>query len=374
MYKFDEKKLIQDLAKEFKFDICKITDINLPLNSDARLKEFIDLGFHGEMNWLANSYERRKSPLNLWGEAKSAIILGLNYGPKNNPLDKINKKNLGNISVYAQGKDYHKIIKGRLKLFSSKLISKLAREKKTKIKVFVDTAALMEKPLAEKSGLGWQGKHTNLVSRDFGSWLFLGVILVNHSFEYDSQEKNYCGSCTKCLDICPTDAFYGENKLDASKCISYLTIEYKNVIPKQFRSAIGNRIFGCDDCLAVCPWNKYAKITKEIQFDDNRYNYNLNELLKLSDQEFRKKFSGSPIKRIGRDRFLRNCCIAAGNSKNKELIPILENLLIKDQSFLVRGAAIWALQQLDNINNLISIKKRHLSFEKNNDVLAEWLI
>ena len=333
MIKLDEKKIIQDLAKEFKFDICKITSTDLPINTDVRLKEFIDFGFHGEMNWLADSYERRKSPLNLWEEAKSAIILGLNYGPKNNPLEKINKKDLGNISVYAQGKDYHKIIKGRLKLFSSKLISRLAKAKETKIKVFVDTAPLMEKPLAEKAGLGWQGKHTNLVSRDFGSWLFLGVILVNRSFEFDTQEKNYCGSCTKCLDICPTDAFYGENKLDASKCISYLTIEHKNVIPKQFRSAIGNRIFGCDDCLAICPWNKYAKKTKEIQFNENKYNFNLNELLKLSDQEFRKKFSGSPIKRIGRDRFLRNCCIAAGNSKNKSLIPLLVNLLLKDTSF-----------------------------------------
>ena len=372
MIKLDEKKIIQDLAKEFKFDICKITSTDLPINTDLRLKEFIDFGFHGEMNWLADSYERRKSPLNLWEEAKSAIILGLNYGPKNNPLEKINKKDLGNISVYAQGKDYHKIIKGRLKLFSSKLISKLSNEKRTEIKVFVDTAPLMEKPLAEKSGLGWQGKHTNLVSRDFGSWLFLGVILVNRFFIYDSQEKNYCGSCTKCLDICPTDAFYGENKLDASKCISYLTIEHKNVIPKQFRSAIGNRIFGCDDCLAVCPWNKYAKKTKEIQFNENKYNFNLNELLKLSDQEFRKMFSGSPIKRIGRDRFLRNCCIAAGNSNNKALIPLLVNLLLKDTSFLVRGAAIWALQQLDNKSNLTSIKKQHLSIEKNNDVLVEW--
>ena len=372
MYKFDEKKIIQDLAKEFKFDVCKITDTQLPVNTDLRLKEFIDLGFHGEMNWLADSFERRKSPLNLWEEAKSAIILGLNYGPKNNPLEKINKKNLGNISVYAQGKDYHKIIKGRLKLFSSKLISKLPKTKKTKIKVFVDTAPLMEKPLAEKSGLGWQGKHTNLVSRDFGSWLFLGVILVNHYFEYDSQEKNYCGSCTKCIDICPTNAFYGENKLDASKCISYLTIEHRNAIPKKFRTAIGNRIFGCDDCLAICPWNKYAKKTKEINFNDHKYNFNLSELLNLSDQEFRKKFTGSPIKRIGRDRFIRNCCIAAGNSENKELIPTLVNLLFKDQSFLVRGAAIWALKQLDNKNNLKGIKKRHMSSEKNNNVLAEW--
>jgi len=180
--------------------------------------------------------------------------------------------------------------------------------------------------------------------------------------------------CTKCIDICPTNAFYGENKLNASKCISYLTIEHRNVIPKKFRTAIGNRIFGCDDCLAICPWNKYAKITKEIQFNDNKYNFNLNELLSLSDEEFRNKFSGSPIKRIGRDRFIRNCCIAAGNSKNKQLIPMLVNLLIKDQSYLVRGAAVWALQELDNKKNLKSIKIKHLSFEKNKDVLTEWYL
>ena len=347
MIKLDEKKIVQDLAKEFKFDICKITNTDLPTNTDVRLKEFIDLGFHGEMNWLADSYERRKSPLNLWKEAKSAIILGLNYGPKNNPLEKINKKNLGNISVYAQGKDYHKIIKGRLKLFSSKLISKLAKVKETKIKVFVDTAPLMEKPLAEKSGLGWQGKHTNLVSRDFGSWLFLGVILVNRSFEFDTQEKNYCGSCTKCLDICPTDAFYGENKLDASKCISYLTIEHKNVIPKEFRSAIGNRIFGCDDCQIFCPWNKFTHYTDEKDFlprhklDD----IDLCELFLWTEEDFLKKTEGSPIRRVGYECWLRNIAIALGNANFSEVI--IKNLNTRKDfpSAIVKEHVNWAIKE-----------------------------
>ena len=352
------------------FDSCGFTSARLPEITKERLADFIEADYHGEMAWLDETKERRASPDSMWDEAQSAIILGVNYGPDHNPLDNLEIKTDGNISVYARGRDYHEVVKGRLK----QLAGQIAAKWDAQVKVFVDTAPLMEKPLAQQAGIGWQGKHTNLVSRDFGSWLFLGVILVNHSFEYDSQEKNYCGSCTKCLDICPTDAFYKENKLDASKCISYLTIEHRNAIPKKFRTAIGNRIFGCDDCLAICPWNKYAKITKEIHFNENKYNFNLNELLNLSDQEFRKKFTGSPIKRIGRDRFIRNCCIAAGNSKNKELISTLVNLIIKDQSFLVRGAAIWALQQLDNKKNLNNIKKRHLSFEKNKEVLAEWYV
>jgi len=372
MEKNIENKLIKELAKEFEFDVCKVTDSKLPLSTALRLKEFIDSGFHGEMKWMEDTFERRKSPTYLWKEAKSAIILGLNYGPKINPLEKNNNKNIGNISVYAQGKDYHQLIKGRLKLLSSKLISKLNKGNETKIKVFVDTAPIMEKPLAEKAGLGWQGKHTNLVSRDFGSWLFLGVILINKSLEYDTPENNYCGSCNKCIVICPTNAFDAPNKLDATKCISYLTIENKNIIPKKYRVAIGNKIFGCDDCLAICPWNKYAKRTKEIKFDEDKYNFDLLKLLKLSDQDFRNQFSGSPIKRIGRDRFLRNCCVAAGNSKNVELIPLLINLLMNDKSFLVRGAAVWALQQIGDQKILLKTKKLHLNFEKEGIVIDEW--
>jgi len=372
MKKNKDSKLIRELAKEFEFDVCKITDSKLPLLAALRLKEFIDSGFHGEMKWMEDTFERRKSPVNLWGEAKSAIILGLNYGPKTNPLEKNDNKNIGNISVYAQGKDYHDLIKGRLKLLSSKLISKLKNENETKIKVFVDTAPIMEKPLAEKAGLGWQGKHTNLVSRDFGSWLFLGVILINKSLEYDNSENNYCGSCDKCITICPTNAFDAPNKLDATKCISYLTIENKNIIPKKYRIAIGNKIFGCDDCLAICPWNKYAKKTKEIKLNENKYNFDLIKLLQLSDQSFRNQFSGSPIKRIGRDRFLRNCCIAAGNSENRKLVPYLINLLFNDASSLVRGAAVWAIQQIGNHQTLLETKKNHLNFEKERSVIDEW--
>ena len=364
--------LINKLAQEFKFDVCKVVDPVLPSITSFRLKEFIKLGFHGDMKWIEDTYERRKSPINLWPEAKSAIILGLNYGPISNPLEKIKHKSLGNISVYAQGKDYHDVIKGRLKLFSSKLISKLDKEHETKLKVFVDTAPLMEKPLAQKSGMGWQGKHTNLVSRDFGSWLFLGVILVNKTFQYDTPEVDHCGTCDKCLKICPTDAFDEPNKLDARKCISYLTIENKNLIPKEFRKAMGNRIFGCDDCLAICPWNKYAKTSSEIKFNSSKYNFSLSELLKLNDKEFRLKFKGSPIKRIGRDRFLRNCCIAAGNSCDTKLISDLISLILNDKSSLVRGAAVWAFQELARDGIINRIKDEHLRVEKDNIVLREW--
>ena len=372
MKKNVENKLIKELAKEFEFDVCRVTDAKLPLSAALRLKEFIDSGFHGEMKWMEDTFERRKSPINLWEEAKSAIILGLNYGPKTNPLEKNKYKNIGNISVYAQGKDYHNLIKGRLKVLSSKLISKLNTKNKIKIKVFVDTAPIMEKPLAEKAGLGWQGKHTNLVSRDFGSWLFLGVILINKSLEYDAPENNNCGSCNKCITICPSNAFDAPNKLDATKCISYLTIENKDIIPKKYRVAIGNKVFGCDDCLAICPWNKYAKKTKEIKFNDNKFNFDLLKLLKLSDQDFRNEFSGSPIKRIGRDRFIRNCCIATGNSKNEKLVPSLINLLMNDKSSLVRGAAVWAVQQIGNKEILLKTKMQHLNFEKETSVIDEW--
>jgi epoxyqueuosine reductase len=368
-----QKELINKLANEFKFDVCRVTDPNLPNITSLRLKEFINLGFHGDMKWLEKTFERRKSPTSLWEEAKSAIVVGINYGPKVDPLTNNNKKLVGNISVYAQGRDYHEIIKGRLKLFSSKLISRLDKEK-TQIKVFVDTAPLMEKPLAQKAGIGWQGKHTNLVSKEFGSWLFLGVILLNTILEYDNPEHDHCGSCRACINICPTNAFLEPYKLDATKCISYLTIENKKSIPKEFRKAIGNKIFGCDDCLAICPWNKYAQETKEIKFINEKQEYSLLDLLKLSDQSFRVKFSKTPIKRIGRDRFIRNCCIAAGNSKSKSLIPQLENLILNDQSELVRGAAVWAIQQLGSKNNLDKIKSKHLSIELNNSVIEEWIV
>ena len=366
--------LTNQLAKELKFDVCKIVDPSLPAIIGLRLKKFIELGFHGDMDWIEDTFERRKSPLNLWPEAKSAIILGLNYGPKYDPLEKNKYKSLGNISIYAQGKDYHDVIKGRLKEFSSKLISRMDKRYETKVKVFVDTAPLMEKPLAQKSGMGWQGKHTNLVSRDFGSWLFLGVILVNKVLKYNVPELDHCGTCDKCIKICPTDAFDGPNKLDARKCISYLTIENKNTIPKIYRKAIGNKIFGCDDCLAICPWNKYAKVSNEIKFTNSEYNYNfeLLELLKLSEKEFRLKFRGSPVKRIGRDRFIRNCCIAAGNSSNPNLVPYLVKLVLQDSSYLVRGAAIWAVKQLAQEEIIQNTENQSKRIETDYSVIEEW--
>ena len=373
MHSNNQNILIKKLAKEFKFDICRVTDPKLSLTTGLRLKEFIESGFHGDMKWIEETYERRKSPINLWPEAKSAIILGLNYGPEIDPLTKNDNKSLGNISVYAQGKDYHDVIKGRLKLFSSKLIARLDKKKETNVKVFVDTAPLMEKPLAEKSGIGWQGKHTNLVSREFGSWLFLGVILVNKTFEYDSPENNHCGSCDKCIKICPTNAFDSPYKLNATKCISYLTIENKSIIPRQYRKAIGNRIFGCDDCLAVCPWNKYAKLSNETKFNDKMYNFDLLDLLKLCDKTFRVKFRGSPVKRIGRNRFLRNCCISAGNSNNKKLLPDIINLLMEDNSSIVRASAVWAFQQLSDKKLGQHIKSKHLNIERDTLVLQEWI-
>ena len=239
-----ENILIKKLAKEFEFDVCRVTDPKLDLLTELRLKEFIDLGFHGEMKWMEETYERRRSPINLWSEAKSAIILGLNYGPGADPLIKNDNKSMGNISVYAQGKDYHGVIKGRLKSFSSKLIARLDKTNPTNVKVFVDTAPLMEKPLAEKSGIGWQGKHTNVVSKEFGSWLFLGVILVNKVFQYDNPESNHCGSCNQCIKICPTNAFDAPYKLNATKCISYLTIENKILFQKSLEKISGIRYLG----------------------------------------------------------------------------------------------------------------------------------
>jgi len=342
-----ENILIKKLAKEFEFDVCRVTDPKLDLLTELRLKEFIDLGFHGEMKWMEETYERRRSPINLWSEAKSAIILGLNYGPGADPLIKNDNKSMGNISVYAQGKDYHGVIKGRLKSFSSKLIARLDKINPTNVKVFVDTAPLMEKPLAEKSGIGWQGKHTNLVSREFGSWLFLGVILVNKVFQYDNPESNHCGSCNQCIKICPTNAFDAPYKLNATKCISYLTIEHAGPVDLNLRDKLGNHIYGCDDCLAVCPWNKFAKEAADNKYHarDDLLEPDLDELVILDDFSFRKKFSGSPIKRIGRDRFIRNVLYAIGNSHDKKYLDKIDHL-VKDPNPVVADAAQWAKREL----------------------------
>ncbi len=305
--------------------------------------EWLARGEHGDMDWLARTKERRAEPHVLWPDARSVIVLGLNYGPDENPLSLLEKRERGSISVYAKGGDYHDLIKGKLKRIGQWLTAKAGGE----IKVFVDTAPVMEKPLAAAAGLGWQGKHTNLVSREFGSWLFLGSIFTTLDLPIDAAETDHCGSCRACLDICPTEAFPAPYQLDARRCISYLTIEHKGPIPRELRAKMGNRIYGCDDCLAVCPWNKFAQAGREAKLAARSENRTpmLSELLQLDDAAFRARFAKSPIKRTGRDRFLRNVLIAAGNSGDLSLVSNIERLL-NDSSPLVRGAAVWALSKL----------------------------
>ena len=307
------------------------------------LRDYIAKHHHGTMAWLSETEERRNHPQNLWAEAKSAIVLGLNYGPETDPLVTLSYPEKATISVYARNRDYHDIIKGRLK----ELGGLIARDTGKDIKVFVDTAPLMEKPLAAMSGLGWQGKHTNLVSRDFGSWLFLGVILSAAKLDPTPPGIDHCGSCTACLDICPTDAFPSAYKLDARKCISYLTIEHKGPVDEDLRAKMGNRIYGCDDCLAVCPWNKFAQEASEIKLKarEDLNAPDLAALARLTDTEFRRHFSGSPIKRIGRDQFIRNVLYAIGNSGRADLSPAAKKHL-NSENPVVKEAAKWALGRL----------------------------
>jgi epoxyqueuosine reductase len=336
---------IRARAAALGFDETRFTRARLPEEIDARYRRFIGQGHHGTMEWLARTPERRASPPALWPEARTAIVLALNYGPDHDPRDTLARRDRGAISVYAQNRDYHELIKGRLKQLASWLHGRFACD----VKVFVDTAPILEKPLAQQAGLGWQGKHTNLVSRRHGSWLFLGEILTDLDLPHDSPETDHCGQCHRCLDICPTDAFIGPYQLDARRCISYLTIEHPGPIPLHLRPLIGNRIYGCDDCLAVCPWNKFAKTASEarLQARDDLRSPHLADLAALDDQAFRTMFSGSPIKRIGRDRFVRNVLTAIGNSGDSALVPAVLPRLT-DTSPLVRDAAAWALARLDH--------------------------
>jgi epoxyqueuosine reductase len=320
------------------------------------------------MDWLELHASRRGSPKALWPGAGSVVMLGLNYGPASDPLANLARKDRATISVYARNRDYHDLIKGKLKTLAGRFAAKTT----SAVKVFVDTAPLMEKPLAAAAGIGWQGKHTNLVSREFGSWLFLGAILTEISLPADTSEIDHCGSCRACLDICPTDAFPAPYRLDARRCISYLTIEHKGPIPREFRKAIGNRIYGCDDCLAVCPWNKFARTTREMKLAarDDLVAPALADLAGLDDRAFRARFSGSPIKRIGRDRFVRNVLIAIGNSERPELAPVAERHL-DDASPLVRGAAVWAVSSLEAARSVFH-RARRGGMETDADVIAEW--
>lgn len=321
------------------------------------------------MDWLAATAERRADPRALWADVRSIIMLGVNYAHGTDPLAILQKRGLGAISIYAQGDDYHEIIKPRLKSVARWLIAQAGGD----VKVFVDTAAVMEKPLAARAGLGWQGKHTNLVSREFGSWLFLGAIFTTLELPLDQPETDHCGSCRACLDICPTDAFDAPYKLDPRRCISYLTIEHKGPIPRALREKMGNRIYGCDDCLAVCPWNKFAQQGREAKLSarETLQAPSLADLAALDDAAFRALFRKSPVKRTGRDRFIRNVLIAIGNSGDASLAETAEKLL-DDPSPLVRGAAIWSLAKLLPAQSVATLALKYRPEETNTSVLEEW--
>jgi epoxyqueuosine reductase len=365
----DPREMIRAEAAGLGFDLCRFTDIDEAWPAAGRLAEHLDAGRHGEMDWMAETRERRLHARAMWAAAKSAIVLGMNYGPAHDPLAVLKEPSRGAISVYAQGDDYHDLIKKKLKALARFVQARFGGE----VKVFVDTAPLMEKPLAERAGVGWQGRHTNLVSREFGSWLFLGAVLTSLDLPPDAAEAMHCGSCTACLEVCPTKAFPAPFQLDARRCISYLTIELKGPIPREFRAALGNRIYGCDDCLAVCPWNKFARAGREQKLAARAALVapSLAELARLDDADFRALFAKSPVKRIGRDRFVRNVLYAIGNSGDTLLAREAQRLS-QDVSPLVRGAAVWALSRLLGREEFAALRARLAPGEADPDVLAEW--
>lgn len=364
------ESFVKDTAKSLGFEECRITELGTEWQAEERLSNFVSNKYHGTMAWMETTVERRKHPTRMWSEAKSAIVVGLNYSPDSDPIEDLKANTRGNISVYARGDDYHDVIKKKLRTLARAFAEKF----KQQVKIFVDTAPLMEKPLAHRAGVGWQGKHTNLVSREYGSWLFLGIILTDAILKSDVAETDHCGSCKSCLDICPTKAFVSPYKIDARKCISYLTIEYEGLIPHQFRKAIGNRIYGCDDCLAVCPWNKFAKNANESKLIAREQNIlpRLVDLALLSDREFRVRFSNSPVKRIGRNRFLRNVLIALGNSQQSELAIDCVLKLLDEEDPIVRGTAVWALSQL-NPELFEKERTRRSAMETVQEVKNEWI-
>jgi epoxyqueuosine reductase len=351
------------------FEAFGITSAAARPDLKRKLEAALAQGWHGDMDWMAETAERRSSPAALWDDVRSVVMLGINYGPDRDPLEILAQTDRGAISVYARNRDYHDIIKGRLK----ELAGLLSRRTGAQVKVFVDTAPVMEKPLAEAAGLGWQGKHTVLVSREYGSWLFLGAIFTDAELPADAPHEESCGSCTRCLDICPTKAFPAPFQLDARRCLAYLNIEHKGPIPREFRKAMGNRIYGCDDCLAVCPWNKFASTAKEakLQARDELNAPPLRELAALDDAGFRALFAGSPIKRIGHARFLRNVLIAVGNSGDDALAPLAEARLSDDDP-LVRGAAVWAVRRLAPAQKAGRLALDFLPREADTQVRSEW--
>ena len=363
------RERVRDWALAEGFDAVGFAPAALNAAASEGLRAFLDAGHHGDMGWLEARADQRAAPQALWPQANSAVVLGLSYAPATDPLVALQDTSRATISVYAQGDDYHDVIKKRLKKIARTMVERLGGD----VKVFVDTAPVMEKPLAEAAGLGWQGKHTNLVSRDHGSWLFLGVILTTLDLGQGAPHDDHCGTCTNCLDICPTKAFVAPYRLDARRCISYLTIEHKGPIPRSLRPLMGNRIYGCDDCLAVCPWNKFAKATREQAFHPRETTTSpaLADLATLDDATFRARFAKSPIKRIGRDRFLRNVLIAIGNSGDTTLAPTAERHLT-DPNPIVRGAAIWALSCLSDAATFATVAQTRADTEPDPTVRAEW--
>jgi epoxyqueuosine reductase len=350
--------------------VLRITHADLPAIASARFDAAIDEGRHGSMAWLADKADRRRSPKSIWPQARTVLVCGLNYGPDSDPRVTLADVEVGTISVYARHRDYHDVFKGALKRIGQWMAHRYGVD----VKVFVDTAPILEKPLAQQAGLGWQGKHTNLVSRSFGSWLFLGEIFTTMELQSDEAEADHCGSCRRCLDACPTAAFDAPYKLDARRCISYLTIEHSGPIRRDLRPLMGNRIYGCDDCLAVCPWNRFAQTGREIRLQarDDLRAPKLRELAVLDDPAFRALFSGSPIKRIGRDRFVRNVLIAIGNSGDAKLLDVVRALLA-DPAAIVRGAAVWALRRLADSETTETERSARLADEADPEVMAEWV-
>lgn len=363
------KTIIEARARALGFDAVGVAPADEPWPASARLEEFIAAGRHGDMGWLAREAHRRAHPQQLWPEAKSAILVGQSYAPSDDSLALLAERAQGLVSAYAARRDYHDVIKGKLK----QLAQQLARDTAAEVKVFVDTAPLMEKPLAQRAGLGWQGKHTNLVSRTHGSWLFLGAVLSAAEIEPDIAHEDHCGSCTACLDVCPTAAFPRPYQLDARRCLAYLSIEHQGQIPAEFRKPMGNRIFGCDDCLAVCPWNKFAADAREarISMREDLRLAPLAELAALDDAAFRARFAGTPVKRTGRDRFVRNVLVAIGNSGEPALAETARARL-NDVSPLVRGMAVWACRQMLDASAFAQLKSRHAVGETDAGVIAEW--
>ena len=362
-------KKIEYYSKSIGFQDVSVAKLNELSFYSNNLQEFIKNEYYGEMTWMKEKAKVREHPNNMWKEAKSALVFELNYGPSYNPLPETESIDRGYISIYARRKDYHKVFKKKLKKIARFIVS----ISDIKVKVFVDTAPLMEKPLAEKASVGWIGKHTNLVSKKYGSWLFLGIILTDYNFATKQKKiQNSCGTCNACNNICPTNAFISPYKLDARKCISYLTIEHKSHIESQYRQSIGNRIFGCDDCLAICPWNKFAKINSDIEINiNNKLTLPpLSELIDLDENKFKEIFAGTPIRRLGYERFIRNALIAAGNSKEKALI---ENIIKKldHESALIRCMAVWALYKLST-KDFLQERQKRLSEEKDINVQNEW--